>query len=82
MTQEQAALEAQKDVAFKNIAVALEENKNKRTAVEQALEKDTQDEFLLKKLSLLTETNDTLRDLERVWNGLLKIVADHKILFF
>lgn len=71
------ALELQKVSVLKNIMSDIDENKNRRTAVEKDLEKDPEDEFLVKKLSLLTETSDVLRDIQRIWEGLLKKVSDN-----
>lgn len=80
LQKEKHALELQKVSVLKNITSDIDENKNKRSAVEKDLEKDPEDEFLVKKLSLLTETSDVLRDIQRIWEGLLKKISDNAAL--
>ena len=77
LKKEKNALEPQKAGMIKGIETDIEENKNKRAAVEKELEKDPDDEFLVRKLSLLTETYDVLRDIQRIWEGLIKKISDH-----
>lgn len=77
LLKEKAALESQKVIVLKEITSDINENKNKRSVVEKELEKNPDDEFLVKKLSLLTETFDVLRDIQRIWEGLIKKVSDN-----
>lgn len=76
LNEEKKTLELEKDSILKTIKPDIEENANKRIALERELQKYPDDEFLTKKLSLLTEIHDTENDLLRFWEGLLKKTND------
>lgn len=80
LNQEKASLEAEKETVLKSIKSDIEETKNKQIAVQRDLQKFPEDDFLTKKLTLLTETHDLLNDLMRTWENLLKKVSDHSAL--
>ncbi len=77
LKEEKAALEIEKETVIKSLRSDIEEQKNKKLAAQKELEKEPQDEFLIKKVTLISETFDALNDLQRTWENILKKITDN-----
>lgn len=77
LKKDKSSLEVEKNAALKALKTDLEEIKNKRAELEKLLTQEPEDEFLNKALSLLTTINDVDNDLQRIWEGFTKKIADH-----